>query len=137
MATTRKTAKTASMANKSAARKIGRNAATGMVILKAPHHAEKGGKTVCPQGSYSVKFGAVTIKGDAPATVVISKNVRLGNTALTRAVTKIASPGVVLEEKADVPVFRAAPDNPKVLIRTLNGKVERGQIRSGKFVAAE
>jgi hypothetical protein len=133
MAKTRKTAKKA-LATKSAARKSGRDTALEVVIHRVAYGK---GKRALSRGTVSVTFGSVTIKADAPDRLAIAKNVRQGNTALSRVAAKIGAPGVAIEEKPGVPLFRADPENPKVLIRSLDGEVERGTMRAGKFVAAE
>jgi hypothetical protein len=117
-------------------RKTAKTGLEGAVLMQvgSPHRQGRKKSKAAPEQGWEVKFGAVTVKGGQPDMMVVSRNVKLGNTAFNRAAAAIASPGVTMTKRAGVPVYRAASDDPKILIRTLNGKVERGRIVGGKFV---
>ena len=70
-----------------------------------------------------------------PVACACERNLELSAKALERAVNRLARPGIVLEAKENVPFYSADSDNPKILIRTLNGKTERGKFIDGKFQA--
>jgi hypothetical protein len=83
------------------------------------------------------KFGAVMVSNAAPDARTVRGNVKAGREALKRATEALVRPGVTLKLGADVPRFRADADRPGMLIRELNGKVQRGRIVKGAFVAAD
>lgn len=53
--------------------------------------------------------------------------------ALARALPKLTKPGVRIKIRKGVPYFHADFENPKLLIRQLDGKITRGKIVDGKF----
>jgi hypothetical protein len=85
----------------------------------------------------SVRFGGVTASNTSPDAATLVINVKSGSEALGRAKYAFTRPGVKLQHRAEIPTFRVDARNPSVLIRELNGRVERGQIVNGTFVAAE
>lgn len=82
-----------------------------------------------------VKFGDVTITAPAPARATVMANVATSTAALSRAVERLAKPGVQLHKKKGVPLFSLDSEDPDVVIRTLNGKTERGHLVDGVFQA--
>jgi hypothetical protein len=90
-----------------------------------------------PKSQRTVKFGAVRIKAEEADPVRVARNVRASVEAFDRAIGAMAKPGVKIAFEKGVPRYKADPDDPTLIVRTLNGKVERGHMRAGKFVAAE
>jgi hypothetical protein len=84
-----------------------------------------------------IKFGDVTITAPAPERAAVTANVAVSTAALGRAVDRLARPGVFLRTKKGVPLFSLDSENPDIVIRTLNGKTERGQLVDGTFQAID
>lgn len=87
--------------------------------------------------SRRVRFGDVTVTAPAPSRALVERNVKLSTQALERVAKRLAWPGVVLRAKKNVPLFSVDNDNPDVLIRQRNGKIERGTIVNGTFQALD
>ena len=85
----------------------------------------------------TVRFGSVTASNTVPETAVLVFNVRAGREALERARDAFVNSGVQLKVHKGIPRFRVDAANPKVLIRELDGRTERGWIVDGTFVRAE
>ena len=83
--------------------------------------------------SSKVKFGRVTIAGAGPSAAEVKINVQRSTEVLKRVGKTLASPGVSLRPKKDVPLFSVSEDDPGSLIRRLNGRVERGRLVDGSF----
>ena len=84
----------------------------------------------------TTKFGNVTVTAPAPTEEQIARGVREGTRALeglVRAFEKL--PGIDLPRQKDVPLFWADDDNPDIIIRELNGKIDRGRLVNGKYKA--
>lgn len=62
-----------------------------------------------------------------------ARNVDLGRVAMKNLKAKLIKPGVRVSHAKSVPLFRADPAQPGRLIRTLNGKDERGAFVDGVF----
>lgn len=84
-----------------------------------------------------VKFGSVTVSGAKPSAEAVKTNVERSTQALARVTKKLASPGVVLREKKDVPQFSVAEGETGVFIRRLNGRTDRGKFVNGSFQVGE
>ncbi len=84
-----------------------------------------------------IKFGDVTITAPAPAKAMVQANVKRSTQALERLATRLGKPGVAIRARKDVPLFSLDSDNPDVMIRTLNGKTERGHMVGGAFHAID
>lgn len=82
-----------------------------------------------------VKFGDVTITAPAPTRSVVAAHVAVSTAALSRAVERLAKPGISLRAKKGVPLFSLDSEDPDVVIRTLDGKTERGHLVDGVFQA--
>ena len=82
------------------------------------------------------RFGSVTVTAPAPSEAVVQHNVKASTQALERVTGRLAKAGVRLYAKKDVPLYSLDSDNPDVMIRKLNGKVERGSFVDGTFRAA-
>lgn len=83
------------------------------------------------------RFGRVTLYTRAPADGD-KRNVTAVTPAAGRLERLRASSyvrGVALDTPPGVPMFRADPDNPQLVLRVLDGKEERGTVRDGRFVA--
>jgi hypothetical protein len=85
----------------------------------------------------SLKFGYVTVSNTVPDAVTLGNNVKAGREALGRARTAFTTHGVKLQLKPGIPRFRVDPNNTKLLIREVDGRVDRGSIVGGAFVPAE
>lgn len=84
-----------------------------------------------------VKFGDVTITAAAPSAKLVKQNVRLSTQALERVAQRLAKPGVSLRARKGIPLFSLDSDDPDVMIRTLDGRTERGRIVDGVFQPIE
>jgi hypothetical protein len=84
-------------------------------------------------GARTVKFGDVTVTGKAPSAKLVRQNVQRSTEALERLAARLAKPGVRLRTRKGVPLFSCDSDDPDVMIRTLDGKTERGRIVDGVF----
>ena len=83
-----------------------------------------------------VRFGGVVVETTRPAEAAERRNVAEGRSALTRAKTALARPGVQVRVSADIPLYHADPKAPGLLVRTLNGRETRGRLVGGKFKPA-
>ncbi|MFD1785964.1 hypothetical protein ACFSC3_00105 [Sphingomonas floccifaciens] len=81
------------------------------------------------------RSGSVTVRAPAPSEAVVEHNVRASTQALDRVTERLAKAGVRLSVKKSVPLYWLESDNPDVMIRKLNGKVERGSLVDGVFKA--
>ncbi len=84
-----------------------------------------------------VRFGSVTIKGPVPDAETVKRNVASGQSALKRALAALSKPGIKLPRNKGVPLYRADPENPTILIRELNGREERGTLADGEFITSK
>jgi hypothetical protein len=75
----------------------------------------------------------VTVTGKAPSAKLVRQNVQRSTEALERLAERLAKPGVTLRARKGVPLFSCDSDDPEVMIRTLDGKTERGRIVDGVF----
>ncbi|WP_148210586.1 hypothetical protein [Beijerinckia indica] len=82
-----------------------------------------------------VKFGDVVITAPAPQRALIKANIAQSTKALARAAKRLSKPGVVIRAKKGIPLFSLDSEDPDVVIRTLDGKTERGQLVDGIFQA--
>lgn len=82
----------------------------------------------------TLRFGSVKIKSAPPAAAVVQRNVAAGHSALTRAKSAFLAKGVKLGYRKDVPFYSVDPEQPGVMIRRLNGRVDRGRLVDGVFV---
>lgn len=85
----------------------------------------------------TVTFGSVTVKGSKLPVEEMQRNVASGQAALKRAAKAFVKAGVTLRRGRNVPLYRADPTEPRVLIRELNGRSERGTFVGGEFKLAE
>lgn len=80
-----------------------------------------------------LSFGSVTIKLSNNRKPSVRKNIEAGQRALARAKKAFAQVGINIEAGQGVPLFHADPNNPDILVRTLNGRSHRGTFENGKF----
>jgi hypothetical protein len=92
--------------------------------------------TTAPTSSI-VSFGSVTIQGDPPAPEVFERNVAAGQAALKRVLAALSKPGITLDRVKGVPYYHYDSDDPAVLIRELDGRVQRGTFADGEFKPTE
>lgn len=85
----------------------------------------------------TVTFGWVKLREFAPPAEEIARNIASGNSALSRAASTFTRPGVKLPRGKNVPLYRADPVNPRILIRELHGRSERVTLVDGEFKLAE
>ena len=85
----------------------------------------------------TVTFGWVKLRDAAPPPEEIARNIASGNSALSRAANAFARPGVKLPRAKNVPLYRADAENPRILIRELDGRSERVTLVDGEFKLAE
>ncbi|MCP3736261.1 hypothetical protein M9979_15440 [Sphingomonas sp. RP10(2022)] len=81
------------------------------------------------------RFGDVIVTAPPPSKAMVQHNVKVSTQALERVTKRLAKAGVRLYAKKDVPLYSLDSDNPDVMIRKLNGKVERGSFINGEFNA--
>ncbi len=62
-----------------------------------------------------------------------ARNVDLGRLAMKKLKSRLIKPGVKVSYAKSTPLFRADPAQPGRLIRTLDGKEERGAFVDGVF----
>jgi hypothetical protein len=84
-----------------------------------------------------VVFGSAKIEVELPGAAEIARNAKLGQIAFTRVKDRLLDAGVRLRRTKGVPLYYADPKQPTLIVQKLNGKVSRGVIRGGKFVAIE
>jgi hypothetical protein len=86
-----------------------------------------------PGKTRKVKFGEVTVWGEEPTPEQVTENVEASQAALRRMAQRIIRPGVSLRRRKGVPYYHVDDDDPAVIIRTLDGVVERGFFADGEF----
>jgi hypothetical protein len=84
-----------------------------------------------------VVFGTAKIRVELPGTAEIARNVKLGQSAFIRVKDRLLDSGIRLRKTRGVPLYHTDPKQPTLIIQRLNGKLSRGVIRDGKFVAIE
>ncbi|WP_249902390.1 hypothetical protein [Sphingobium sp. Ndbn-10] len=98
----------------------------------------KTGIIIGPAGSkrtrtVTTKLGNVTVSAQKPSAALVKDNVKRSSQALERAAARIVRGGVAIPQRKNVPLYSVDEDNPKIVIRKLNGQVSRGQLVDGKF----
>lgn len=87
--------------------------------------------------SVTTTFGEVTVRGAKPDPEVVESNIARSTQALERIGRKLSEPGVHLRNRKGVPRYAADENNPSVFIQRLDGKVTRGRVQDGQFIATE
>lgn len=82
----------------------------------------------------TLQFGSVTMTTGQVAPEAVKKNIASGQVAMKKLVAKVtSSPGVKIAGTA--PLFYADPNDPKGIVRVVDGRKESGKFEDGKFVA--
>ncbi len=81
----------------------------------------------------TVTCGSVTIRTERPTPEAIKKNILDGQMALARGLEAFKTKGVKLNVSQGIPLFQASPNNPQLLLRNINGKIDQGIFESGQF----
>jgi hypothetical protein len=84
-----------------------------------------------------VKFGNVSVVGPAPSKRSIALQVSRSSEALTKIAKILAKPGLSLRSRKDVPLYSVDDTDSSVLVRELNGRVERGRMIDGVFTVQD
>jgi hypothetical protein len=85
------------------------------------------------KSSTTIKFGAVTLRGRAQDESSKRQNVKQGQAALKRAVTKLSSAGITIAQPDDIPFYFIDEARPDRLVRKLNGRTDYGVLKKGRF----
>ena len=81
----------------------------------------------------AVTFGSVTVMVELPSAEVIKKNIRDGQLAFARARKAFITKGVKLNVRKGTALYQAHPNNPKFLLRNIDGEIDQGIFEDGKF----
>ncbi len=81
----------------------------------------------------TVTFGSVTIRTERPSPEVITKNIVDGQMAFARAIEAFKTKGVKLNVSKGTALYQANPNNPELLIRNIDGKIDQGVFENGQF----
>ena len=81
----------------------------------------------------AVTFGSVTVMVELPSAEVINQNIRDGQLAFARARNAFITKGVKLDVPKGTPLYQANPNNPKFLLRNIDGKIDQGVFEDGQF----
>ncbi|WP_257541846.1 hypothetical protein [Sphingobium sp. CFD-1] len=81
----------------------------------------------------TTKLGNVTVSAQKPSAALVKDNVKRSSQALERAAARIVRGGVAIPQRKGVPLYSLDENNPKIVIRKLNGQISRGQLVDGKF----
>lgn len=84
----------------------------------------------------AVTFGSVTVMVELPSAEVIDQYIRDGQLAFARARKAFITKGVKLNVRKGTPLYQAHPNNPKFLLRNIDGKIEQGIFEEGQFKVA-
>jgi hypothetical protein len=99
-------------------------------------NSSKGSVLTCKERGNDAHNGALgSVKVDAPtlSKSKVTRNVRSGQIALARAMSKIVKPGVTLNVEKGVPLYHADSKHPGRIVRELDGKRVIGRFVDGKF----
>jgi len=119
----------AALARKAFRKSLGRKQGTEITIDFKDIDREK-------QSGRNIKFGVVTVYHSVIDAETLAFNIASGREALGRAKDAFTKPGIALKHLTTVPKFRVDARDPKVIIRELDGHVDRGRIVNGAFVPA-
>ena len=84
----------------------------------------------------SIAFGSVKVDAPKLAKAKVTRNVKNGQIALARAMSKIVKPGIRLDVEKGVPLYHADPKRPGQIVRELDGKRVTGRFVDGRFRAS-
>jgi hypothetical protein len=82
----------------------------------------------------TVTFGSVTIRTEPADPEVIRKNIIKGQKAFARALEAFKTKGVKLNVPKGTALYQANPNNPNLLIRNIDGKIDQGVFENGQFL---
>lgn len=68
-----------------------------------------------------------------PTAEVINQNIRSDQLAFARAKNAFITKGVKLDVPKGTPLHHAHPNNPKILLRNIDGKIDQGIFEYGQF----
>lgn len=88
-------------------------------------------------GVNRVKFGNVVVTTSRPESSVVAANIVRSSEALERIAKKLVNPGFSVRPRQDVPRFSVDEADPKLFVRQLNGRTERGRFVDGRFEAVD
>ena len=80
-----------------------------------------------------ITFGTVTVWAAGQKKSAKKKNVQKGQRALERAAKDLVKAGVRIDAPAHVPLYSVDEQHPDRLKRKLNGKVQIGVLKNGRF----
>lgn len=81
----------------------------------------------------TLSFGSITLTAGFVEEAELDRNIGVSQQAMKKIKARLIKPGVKLRASQTIPLFRADPANPGHVIRTLNGKRERGVFEGGTF----
>lgn len=81
----------------------------------------------------TVTFGEVSVQVTRPTEAAVRKGVKDSAKVIRDLGKRLLSPGVEIKRASNIPVFTADPQNPKRVVRNLDGKSEVGRFVRGKF----
>jgi|GEM_PF-958266 len=80
-----------------------------------------------------IRFGSVEIVAPKPEPAEVRRNIEQGRTALARAMGSLTTPGVELKRGKGIAFYAIDPERPDRLIRTIDGRRDRGVFENGQF----
>ena len=83
-----------------------------------------------------VKFGSVKVEVPTPKKSKVKRNVKNGQIAMARAMSKIVKPGVKIKAAKGVPLFHTESKHPGEIVRELDGKRTIGRFVNGRFIVS-
>ena len=86
-----------------------------------------------PRKRKRIRFGDISVPAADLTDEQIAKSIADSTGALRRAASRIVKPGVRIRPRKGVPLYHLDDDDPDVIIRTLDGVVERGIFAEGQF----
>jgi len=84
-------------------------------------------------GDICVKFGSYKVEAPIPKKSKVNRNVKIGQVALARAMSKIVKPGVKIDAAKGIPLFHVESEHPGQIVRELDGKRAIGKFIKGRF----
>ena len=80
-----------------------------------------------------IRFGSVEVVAPKPAPAEVARNIEQGRTALARAMGGLTTPGVELKRRKGIAFYAIDPERSDRLIRTIDGRRDRGVFENGQF----
>jgi hypothetical protein len=85
------------------------------------------------RGQGKIKFGSVVITAAKPKKATVAANVARSSQALERVAKKLIKPGFTVRARKGVPRYSVDPADPKLFVRQLDGRTDRGRLVDGRF----